>query len=148
MSGATVGLLVGLALAAALVVVAALWVSRTRTLTRRVGSFPCQTAPTEAGPWRAGVAQYGRVRMCWWRRASLVPRAALVWQRQGLLVLDRHALPADRRPGQRPVMVVVHCRVQAQDGPAELWLQMGPGAYAGFAGWIEAAPTSSVGSVI
>lgn len=148
MRGETVGLLVGLALAVALVAVAALWVSRTRTLNRRVGSFPCHTAPTEAGPWRAGVAQYGRVRMYWWRRASLVPRAALVWQRQGLVVLDRHALPADRRPGQRPVMVVVHCRVQTQDGPAELWLQMGPGAYAGFAGWIEAAPTSSVGSVI
>ena len=71
----TVGLIIGLA-AALLVVAVVLWVSRTTTLTRRIGSFGCQLAEREGGPWRAGIAQYGRVRMYWWRRASLAPRAA------------------------------------------------------------------------
>ena len=142
MHGATVGLIVGLAVAVLAVAVAVLWVSRTTTLTRRVGSFGCLFAEQEAGPWRAGIAQYGRVRMYWWRRASLAPRAAHVWRRQGIVVLDRHALPADREPGQRALAVVVHCRVTCEDGPREVWLQMAPAAYAGFTGWIEATPTS------
>lgn len=137
----TVGLIIGLA-AALLVVVAVLWVSRTTTLTRRIGSFGCLLAEHEGGPWRAGIAQYGRLRMYWWRRASLAPRAASVWQRQGLVVLERHSLPADLAPGQRPVAVVVHCRVAGDDSPQELWLKMTPAAYAGFTGWIEATPTS------
>ena len=148
MHGAAVGLLVGLAVAAVLVVLGVLWVSRTSTLTRRVGSFQCQLSANEGGPWRAGIAQYGRVRMYWWRRASLSPRAAAVWRRQGLVVLERRSVPADRAVGERALAVVVHCRVLAQDGPGELWLQMAPAAYAGFAGWIEAAPTASVGTVI
>lgn len=146
MHGATVGLLAGLLVL--VLVVGALWWSRTSTLTRRVGSFACQVAEHEGGPWRAGIAQYGRVRMCWWRRASLLPRAAFVWQRQGLVVLDRRGVPADRQPGQRPVAVVVHCRVRTEREPTELWLQMAPAAYAGFMGWIEATPTTVVGMVI
>ncbi len=117
MPGATVGLLVALAVAVALVVAGGLWLSRTRTLTRRVGSFACLLAEREGGPWRAGIAQYGRVRMYWWRRASLVPRAASVWQRQGLVVLERRALPAHRLPRERALSVVVHCQVMTLDGP-------------------------------
>ena len=137
----TVGLIIGLA-AALLVVAVVLWVSRTTTLTRRIGSFGCQLAEREGGPWRAGIAQYGRVRMYWWRRASLAPRAAAVWRRQGLVVLERHSLPTDLAPGQRPGAVVVLCRVVGEDCPHELWLKMAPAAYAGFTGWIEATPTS------
>lgn len=137
----TVGLIIGLA-AALLVAAGVLWVSRTTTLTRRIGSFGCQLAERADGPWRAGIAQYGRARMYWWRRASLAPRAASVWRRQGLVVLDRHVLPTQLAPGQRPVAVVVHCRAVDDDGPHELWLKMTPAAYAGFTGWIEATPTS------
>ena len=43
-------------------------------------------------------------------------------------VLERHSLPADLAPGQRPVAVVVHCRVVGEDGPHELWLKMAPAA--------------------
>ena len=142
MHGATVGLIIGLAVAVLAVAAAVLWISRTTTLTRRVGSFVCLLAEQEAGPWRAGIAQYGRVRLYWWRRASLSPRAANVWRRQGIVVLDRHAVPADRAPGQRAIAVVVHCQVAGEGGATELWLQMAPGAYAGFTGWIEATPTS------
>jgi hypothetical protein len=140
----TVGLILGLAVAV-LVVLAGLWVSRTATLTRRVGSFGCLLAERESGPWRAGIAQYGRVRMYWWRRASLLPRAAAVWRRQGIVVVERHTVPAAPAPGQRALAVVVHCRlVGEQDGgrPRELWLKMAPAAYAGFTGWIEATPTA------
>ncbi len=137
----TVGLIIGLAVAL-LVVAAVLWVSRTTTLTRRIGSFSCLLAERESGPWHAGIAQYGRVRMYWWRRASLAPRAAAVWPRQGLVVLDRHAVPAEPGPGQRAGAVLVHCRVGREDGTRELWLTMSPSAYAGFTGWIEATPSS------
>ncbi|HEY0118666.1 MAG TPA: DUF2550 family protein [Cellulomonas sp.] len=148
MPGATVGVLVTLAAAVALVlVVGGLWLSRTRTLNRRVGSVVCLLAEREAGPWRAGIAQYGRVRMGWWRRASLSLRAASVWQRQGLVVLERRTLPEDRLPGERALAVVVHCRAMTRGGPVEVWLKMGPAAYAGFTGWIEATPTT-VGTVI
>ena len=148
MHGATGWVLVALLVAALLMAgLAALWLSRVSTLTRRVGSFACQLAELEGGPWRAGTAQYGRVRMFWWRRASLAPRAAVVWQRHGLDVLDRRWLPEVRAPGQRAVVVVVHCRVTAVGGPGELWLRMTPDAYAGFMSWIEAAPTA-VRSVI
>jgi hypothetical protein len=137
----TVGLILGLAVAAALVVPALLWVTRTRTLSLRVGSFACGLATREGGKPRRGIAQYGRVRMYWWRRASLAPRAATMWRREGLVVLDRRALPEDRAPGQRATAVVVHCKVMTEEGPAELWLTMGPAAYSGFMGWIEATPT-------
>jgi hypothetical protein len=136
----TVGLIIGLAVAL-LVVVAVLWFSRTRTLTMRVGSFGCGLADSEGGPSRRGIAQYGRAQMYWWRRASLAPRPARAWRREGLVVLDRRALPEDRPAGQRPVAVLVHCKVISEDGPSELWLTMGPAAYAGFLGWIEATPT-------
>jgi hypothetical protein len=140
--------LVILLLAAALVLgLGALWLSRVSTLTRRVGSFTCQLAEHEAGPWRAGTAQYGHVRMFWWRRASLAPRAAAVWQRHRLDILERHGLPEVRPAGQRPVAVVVHCRLTAAGGRGEVWLRMSPDAYAGFTSWIEAAPTA-VRSVI
>jgi len=137
----TVGLILGLAVAL-LVVAGVLWVSRTTTLTRRIGSFGCLLAEREQGPWRAGIAQYGRVRMYWWRRASLVPRAAAVWPRQGLVVLERHTLPAGRGPRQREAVVVVHCRVPDEGGAREVWLSMTPAAYAGFTGWIEATPSA------
>ena len=146
MHGATTGLLAGLF--ALMVVVGALWWSRTSVLTRRVGSFTCLLAEQEAGPWRAGIAQYGRARMYWWRRASLAPRATARWGRQGLVLLERRALAADHPSGQRAAAVVVHCRVRMESGPADLWLQMTPEAYAGFMGWVEATPTTVVGRVI
>jgi hypothetical protein len=136
MHGATAGLILGPAVA--VLAVAAVWIVRTAMLTRHVGSFGCLLAEGEAGPWHAGVARYGRARMYWWRTASLAPRAAAVWRRQGIVVLERPALPA----GPRPPAVVVHCRVTGEGGPAEVWLQMSPAAYAGFTGWIEATPTS------
>lgn len=148
MHGATVWLLA--ALAVALVgtgVVGLLWLSRTSTLTNRVGSFACSLAPDPGGPWRTGVAQYGRVRMYWWRRASIVPRAAAVWERAGIVILERQTLPARPAPGERPVAVFVRCRVTGARGERVVCLQMSPDAYAGFTSWIEATPTS-VGSVI
>lgn len=145
MHGATLGLVITLGVAVvAAVASAGLWLSRLRTLNGRVGSFSCSLGRTDAGPWRRGIAQYGRNRMYWWRRNSLVPRAAGVWQRVGLVVLERRTLPA---PAGRTPAVVAHCRVAGPTGPEEVYLQMSADAYAGFTSWIEATPRS-IGTVI
>lgn len=142
MHGATEWLLVGLAVALVLVVGGMLaWLSRTSTLTRRVGSVPCAVADESNGHWRAGVAQYGRVRMYWWRLHSLAPRAAAVWPRAGIVVLERRPEPEAPAPGERTVAVVVRCRVTSPGGTTEVSLRMSPDAYAGFTSWIEATPT-------
>lgn len=145
MHGATLGLMIALAVAlAASVASAALWLSRLRTLNGRIGSFSCSLAPTDAGPWRRGIAQYGRQRLYWWRRNSLAPRAAGVWERTGLVVLERRTLPA---PAGRAPAVLALCRVVGPYGAREVYLQMSADAYAGFTSWIEATPRS-IGSVI
>lgn len=141
---ATLGLLAGLAVAlVAAVVLGGLWLSRTSTLSNRVGSFHCALSDDPTGPWRGGIAEYGRVRMCWWRLRSIAPRAAAVWVRRGIVVLERRFLPN----GAEPTAVVVHCRVGTAAGPAEVWLRMSPDAYSGFTSWIEATPTT-VGAAI
>ncbi len=145
MHGATLGLLIALGIVLVTAVASAgLWLSRLRTLNCRVGSFSCSLAGGEAGPWRRGIAQYGQASMYWWRRNSLAPRAAAVWQRSGLVVLERHALPA---PAGRSPAVLARCRVIGPYGPEELYLQMSADAYAGFTSWIEATPRS-IGMVI
>lgn len=145
MGGVAIEVLVGLvAVLVCAFGVGLLWLSRLRTLNRRTGSFSCSTAAADSGPWRRGIAQYGRARMYWWRRNSLSPRAAAVWSRSGIVVLERRPLP--HAPG-RPVAVLARCRVIGEHGTGEVFLQMSADAYAGFTSWIEATPRS-VGSVI
>jgi len=128
------------------VVVVALWVSRTRTLALRVGSFSCSLGRTPDGPWARGVAQYGRVRLYWWRRMSLRPRAALVWDRSQIVVLERRVLPAGA--GEGSGIVLVRCRVSREPTrSSEVTMQMSVDAFTGFRSWLEATPTR-VGSVI
>lgn len=148
MSGAAgVAVVVASSLAVA-VVVAGLWFSRTRTLSRRVGSFSCLLVELhrhESSPAR-GVGQYGSMTLYWWRRYSIVPRPARVWSRSSIEVLERTVLPLV--PG-RPQAVVARCRVAPSSGgpPREITLQMSADAYAGFTSWLEATP-SRVGKVI
>jgi len=124
------------------------WLSRTRTLARRVGSFSCWLVeagePSDATSAR-GVAQYGAVTLYWWRRLSIMPRPARTWSRSSIVVLERTVLPPV--PG-RPQAVVAHCRVVRSSGgpPREIRLQMSADAYAGFTSWLEATP-SRVGRV-
>ena len=148
MNGAA-GLAVVVAVLLALaVLVAALWFSRTRTLSRRVGSFSCILVELHGGgstPAR-GVGQYGSMTLYWWRRYSIVPRPARIWSRSSIEVLERTALPPV--PG-RPQALVARCRVAPSSGgrPREITLQMDVDAYAGFTSWFEATP-SRVGKVI
>lgn len=146
MSGATWVAVVAGAFVLLAAVVGALWLSRTRALARRVGSFGCLLGEVEGGPCARGVAQYGAVTLYWWRRASIMPRPARTWSRQGISVLERTPLPVV--PG-RPPAVVARCRVtSAVSGTvSEVRLQMSADAYAGFTSWLEATP-SRVGSVI
>ncbi len=123
-----------------------LWLSRIRTLTRRVGSFQCRLFGASAdGRSARGVAQYGSATLYWWRRASVVPRPARTWSRGSIEVLERTVLPVV--PG-RPQAVVARCRVAPATGGAarEIRLQMSADAYAGFTSWLEATP-SRVGKV-
>ncbi|MCC2334520.1 DUF2550 family protein [Cellulomonas wangsupingiae] len=123
-------------------VVGGVWLSRTRALTRRVGSFQCRLVEVPAGegaPGARGVAQYGAASLYWWRRASVVPRPARTWSRGSIVVVERTVLPLV--PG-RPQAVVAHCRVVPAAGGAEreIRLQMSADAYAGFTSWLEATP--------
>ncbi len=134
-------LLVVLALAAVAVI---LWASRATTLANRVGSFACSLADDRGGPCRAGIAQYGRQRLYWWRRLSIAPRASRIWDRAGIVVLERTTEPS---PGNGPAVVLVRCEVTMPGGRQTVRLRMSPEAYAGFTSWIEATPRT-VRSVI
>ncbi|MBO3090294.1 DUF2550 family protein [Cellulomonas dongxiuzhuiae] len=130
-------------------VVGGLWLSRTRTLARRVGSFPCvlvEMGREAASSPARGVGQYGAVTLYWWRRLSIVPRPARTWSRGSIEVLERTFLPP---APDRPQAVVARCRVVPSSGgaPREIRLQMSADAYAGFTSWLEATP-SRVGKVI
>ncbi|GAA4627827.1 DUF2550 family protein [Cellulomonas oligotrophica] len=128
-----------------LLLLVALWASRTRALSHRVGSFSCAVADGADGPWARGVAQYGATSLYWWRRASLVPRPASTWARAGIRVLERRRLPSADGSVQA---VVVHCEVRdVRRGVRSVHLHMSDDAYAGFTSWIEATP-SRVGTVI
>ncbi|ADG73979.1 Protein of unknown function DUF2550 [Cellulomonas flavigena DSM 20109] len=148
MSGAAGVAVVVASLLAAVVVVAGLWLSRTRTLSRRVGAFQCILVELHRGESSAarGVGQYGSMTLYWWRRYSIVPRPARVWSRSSIEVLERTVLPL---VAGRPQAVVARCRVvPSSGGPSrEITLQMSADAYAGFTSWLEATP-SRVGRVI
>lgn len=149
MNGAA-GILVAVACVLGLLVVTGfLWLSRTRALTRRVGSFPCRLVEGTRSPYAPGprgVGQYGAVTLYWWRRLSLVPRPARTWSRSSIEVLEREVLSEE---AGRPQALLVRCRVVPSSGgrPREIHLQMTADAYAGFTSWLEATP-SRVGKVI
>lgn len=141
----TYTLLVLAALLLLVIVVAALWLSRTRTLSHRLGSFSCSFARRPEGPWARGVAQYGVRRLYWWRLASVLPRARYVWSRPRIAVVSRTQVPS---PDGSQRIVLVRCRVAGETtASTEVYLQMSPEAYAGLTSWIEATP-SRVTSVI
>ena len=114
---------------------AAMWLSRTHTLGRRVGSFRCALGTTEDGPWSGGVAHYGAAQLYWWRRWSLAPRPARRWSRSSFAILERRLHTQQLIPGVRMFLVLCEC-----DG-AQFPLLMSAEAYAGLTSWIEATPS-------
>ncbi|BDO41539.1 DUF2550 family protein [Cellulomonas sp. NTE-D12] len=142
MGGLEADTLLALAALLLLVVLASgLWLSRTRTLSHRLGSFSCSLARRPEGPWARGIAQYGVRRLYWWRLASIVPRARHVWSRPRIAVLSRTTVPS---PDGHTRIVELRCRVAGEtSSPIEVYLQMSPEAYAGLTSWIEATPTRS-----
>ena len=147
MSGAAWLVVVLVSALGLLLLLGCLWLSRTRTLSRRVGSFACRLVEDGGdGPGARGVGQYGAVTLYWWRRMSVMPRPARTWSRSSITVLDREMLPTV--PG-RPQALVARCRVVPSAGgaPREIRLHMSADTYAGFTSWLEATP-SRVGKVI
>lgn len=126
-------------LAAVLLVVGgilALYVSRQRTLTRRVASFSCTLNSGEAVSrvWQPGVAQYTQERLLWWRTLSLSPRPARAWSRSRLELVERIPLDTDDEEG-RPLLLV-HCRHEAD----LFQIMLSAPAYAGLVSWLESGP--------
>lgn len=117
----------------AVVTFVGLYLSRTRTLSSRVGSFSCSVRHMADRSWTAGVAQYGLGRLDWYRTFSLSPRPAHSWQRSSLVVVDREPVPSDV-PGEQ--LLLVHCRADT----TELDLLMTVQACAGLVSWLEALP--------
>ena len=129
------GLLAGSLLLFASAVVVGLYVSRQRTLSRRVGSFGCLVRP-EPGeePWTAGTGQYCADRLVWWRTLSLSPRPARSWSREELTLLDREALDEVDHTGRQ--MLQVHCRHRDD----AFQLSLSEAAFAGLVSWLESGP--------
>lgn len=115
---------------------AGLYVSRQRTLSRRVASFACQLNSREhvSRVWQPGVAQYTRDRLLWWRTLSLSPRPARAWSRSLLVLEERRPLGQEDEDG-RPLLLV-HCR----HGDEAFQLMMSAPAYAGLVSWLESGP--------
>lgn len=113
-----------------------LYLSRQRTLSRRVASFACQVnvGETVRRLWQPGIAQYTHERLLWWRTLSLSPRPARVWLRDRLTLVERVPLGQDDEDG-RPLLLV-HCR----HGDEAFQLMLSALAYAGLVSWLESAP--------
>jgi hypothetical protein len=129
---AAVWILVALLAVAGLVLAAG--ASRLRTLSHRVGSFPCHARPAgnPAATFTLGIAHYAVGRIDWYRCWSLAPRPARTWRRDRLVVTGR--VPLDHA-GQTD-QYLVRCRYDGTD----FELSMSTAAYAGLASWLEAAP--------
>ncbi|ANC32940.1 DUF2550 domain-containing protein [Isoptericola dokdonensis] len=130
--GYVLGLLGAILLA--VVLVGALGASRLRTLSRRVGSFPCSARPGTLphASWSVGIAHYAVGRIEWWRCWSLSPRPTRTWYRDRLSITGRTPLDQAGQTDQ----YLVRCRYDGVD----FELTMSSGAYAGLASWLEAAP--------
>jgi Protein of unknown function (DUF2550) len=125
---------IGIAVLVVLALFVAAGVSRLRTLSRRVGSFPCSARPAGSPhvAWTLGIAHYSVGRIEWWRCWSLSPRPARTWFRDRLEVTGRVPLDQAGQPDQH----LVRCRYEGTD----FELSMSAGAYAGLASWLESAP--------
>ncbi len=129
--GVEVALVVlGVLLATALLVLA-LYCSRQRTLSRRIGSFGCYLAGVP------GRAQYAKGRLVWWRTLSLAPRPAEVWMRGDLVIEGSEPLGSEDGSG-RPLM-----RARCRHGDRSLDLTMSAAAYSGLVSWLESAPRAA-----
>lgn len=132
----------------AVVLVVFLYLSRQRTLSRRVGSFSCAMRPEgdsaadhDGRPWTPGIAQYATGRLLWWRVVSLAPRPACTWSRSELTLVER--IPVDAVDEHGQPLLLVRCR----HGAEEFQLTMSAPACAGLVSWLEAGPRP-VGRVI
>ncbi|MHA3948071.1 DUF2550 family protein [Cellulomonas bogoriensis] len=123
----------------AVVVLAGLYLSRLRTLSRRVGSFACGVRHEDR--WTAGIAQYTHGRIAWWRAVSLAPRPARTWSRGELTLLERTPLGEQDEHGQE--MLLVRCL----HGGETFDLAMSVPACAGLVSWLESGPRP-IGRVI
>jgi Protein of unknown function (DUF2550) len=125
---------VALAVLVVLALIVAAGASRLRTLSRRVGSFPCSARPAGSAhvPWSLGIAHYSVGRIEWWRCWSLSPRPARTWLRDRLTITGRVPLDQAGQPGE----YLVQCCYNGTD----FELTMAADAYSGLASWLEAAP--------
>ncbi|WP_182111645.1 MULTISPECIES: DUF2550 domain-containing protein [unclassified Actinotalea] len=118
-----------------------LYLSRQRTLSRRVGSFPCLVRGEDGRGWVAGTAQYGATQLSWWRTLSLAPRPARAWSRATLTLVERVPLDAVDDLGQQQLLL--HCEHEGE----RFQLLISAPACAGLVSWLESGPRP-VGRVI
>ena len=131
------------ALAIVVVAVVGLYVSRQRSLTRRVGSFTClvRVEPPGDATWTAGIAHYGASELVWWRSLSLAPRPARCWTRSELTVVERESLAGTDEQG-RPLLLV-RCVHRGE----RFEMTVSEPAFAGLVSWLESGPRP-VGRVV
>lgn len=113
-----------------------LYVSRQRTLTRRVASFACMlnTGEEIKRMWQPGIAQYTRENLLWWRTLSLAPRPARSWSRLRLELVERTPVGQVDEAG-RPLLLV-----QCRHDDEAFQIMVSAAAYAGLVSWLESGP--------
>ena len=118
-----------------LLLVAAAFVLRKLTISRRGAWFDCSLRRPD-GRWTLGIARYRNDRVDWFRAFSFSVRPLRTWLRDDLAVLGRRSTEGSEATAVLPHSVVVRCR----HGTEEVDLAMSDDAYTGFASWIESAP--------
>ena len=120
-------------------------VVRRRLITRRGGVVECGLRQGLQAPWRHGLAQYQRGRLCWYRSLSLRPRPDACFDRAELaIVRSRQPSPAEAaRLGLG--ILIAECetrpaRVTGSEGVLKVELAMSEAALTGLLSWLEASP--------
>lgn len=130
---------VGMAMAAGLVMAVVVFVLRRRALRRGGGSFDCSVRRGRiiAGRgWMLGIARYTGDSLVWYRVFSLAARPKVRLARAELAVVSRR--PPDHREAFALVPGAVVLTCVSQGRTVELGLS--EEALTGFLSWLEAAP--------
>jgi hypothetical protein len=129
---------IGVCVAAGVLVLLALVLARQRFMLRAAGAVPVAVRG-RGGRWQYGVARYAGSELRWYRSLGLGTRPSRVLHRDRLRIVA-HRTPLDAELAALPATaVVVHCL----DGPDETVIALGVGAFTGLRSWLEASAPHS-----
>lgn len=126
--------IIGLCLAAGVLLVLALLLARQRFMLRSPGSVPVALRG-RGDRWLYGVARYAGNEFRWFRSLGLGTRPSRVLRREQLHIVSRRWPSEAERSALPPTAVIVEC---SEAGRITV-IALGEGAFTGFSSWLEAA---------